>query len=184
MQECGAGLVRIRRDGDRLAFAAPPLLRDGPVDAGALATLTDALGLAGDDLVDARWCDNGPGWVGLLLRDADTVLRLDAARVAQGGFTAVGVIGPYPPGSPAAFEVRAFVADDGIGEDPVTGSLNAALAQWLIPAGLAPERYIASQGTVRRRRGRVHVDLSSDRDGDTIWIGGHTVVGVTGEVAL
>jgi len=180
VQQCAAGLVRIRQAGDRLAFAAPPVLRAGPVNAADLAVLVRALRLEPGDLVDARWADNGPGWVALLLRDADTVLRLEPDREAFGELDKVGVVGPYPPGSEVAFEVRAFVPRVGLGEDPVTGSLNASVAQWLIPAGIAPARYTAAQGTRLGRRGRVHVE---QRDGD-IWVGGDTVVGVTGTVAL
>ena len=180
VQQCAAGLVRIRRAGGRLAFAAPPVLRDGPVNAADLAVLTRALRLEPGDLVDARWADNGPGWVALLLRDADTVLRLEPDREAFGELDKVGVVGPYPPGSEVDFEVRAFVPRVGLGEDPVTGSLNASVAQWLIPAGIAPARYTTAQGTRLRRRGRVHVE---QRDGD-IWVGGDTVVGITGTVAL
>ena len=180
VQQCAAGLVRIRQAGDRLAFAAPPVLRDGPVNAADLAVLIRALRLEPGDLVDARWADNGPGWAALLLRDADTVLRIEPDREAFGELDKVGVVGPYPPGSEVAFEVRAFVPRVGLGEDPVTGSLNASVAQWLIPAGIAPARYTAGQGTRLGRRGRVHVE---QRDGD-IWVGGDTVVGVTGTVAL
>ena len=180
VQQCAAGLVRIRQAGDRLAFAAPPVLRAGPVNAADLAVLVRALRLEPGDLVDARWADNGPGWVALLLRDADTVLRLEPDRGAFGELDKVGVVGPYPPASEVAFEVRAFVPRVGLGEDPVTGSLNASVAQWLIPAGIAPARYTAAQGTRLGRRGRVHVE---QRDGD-IWVGGDTVVGVTGTVAL
>ena len=179
VQECGAGLVEIRRDGDRLAFAAPPLLRGGPVDPADAARLGDALGLTPADVLDAQWCDNGPGWMALLLRDADTVLRVQPDASRLGEFRDVGVVGAHPAGSAVAFEVRAFVAEPAVWEDPVTGSLNAALAQWLIPAGYAPQRYVAAQGTVLRRRGRVHVE----RDGDTTWVGGDTVIGISGEVA-
>ncbi len=177
VQECGAGLVRIRRHATRLALAAPPLLRGGPVDAADLAAVVTALRLDPGDVVDAQWADNGPGWVALLLRDADAVLavRPDRANLAN-----VGVIGAYPPGSPVDFEVRAMTALISTGEDPVTGSLNAAIAQWLIPAGLAPAAYVVSQGTVLRRRGRVYVR----QDGADIWVGGDTVVGVVGTVAL
>ena len=180
VQECGAGLVRVRA-GDRLAFAAPPLVRSGPVDAADLAVITAALGT--DDVVDAAWVDNGPGWVALLLPDAAAVLRLEpdlralaASEVSQ----AVGVVGPHPPGGDAAFEVRAFVPAMGVGEDPVTGSLNAGLGMWLVDAGHAPASYVASQGTVLGRRGRVFVEHA---DGE-VWVGGDTVVGVVGTVAL
>ena len=176
VQECGAGLVTIRRDGARLAFAAPQRLREGPVAEADLLGVVAALRVDPNDVVDAQWADNGPGWVAVLLRDAQTVLGLEPDWAA---IPNVGVIGAYPPGGEVDFEVRAFTSLAGR-EDPVTGSLNAAIAQWLIPARLAPERYVASQGTVMQRRGRVHVH----RDGTDIWVGGDTVVGVLGTVAL
>ena len=132
VQECGAGLVPIRRTPDGLAFAAPPLLRSGPVEETLVARCAEVLAIARTDVVDAQWVDNGPGWVAVLLRDADAVLRL---RPGPFDFE-LGVVGPYPDGAPAAFEVRAFFPKDGaMVEDPVTGSLNAGLAQWLVPAG-------------------------------------------------
>ncbi|KNX37613.1 PhzF family phenazine biosynthesis protein [Luteipulveratus halotolerans] len=176
VQECGAGLVRVRRDGDRLAFAAPPLLRTGPVDAADLDPVVASLGLTRADVVDAQWVDNGPGWLGVLLRDADQVRALVPDFTAMRPYK-VGVIGP---GGDADYEVRAFVPSLGVPEDPVTGSLNAGLAQWLIGAGRAPSSYVAAQGTVIQRAGRVHVD----QVGDDIWVGGSTVVAVTGTVAL
>jgi PhzF family phenazine biosynthesis protein len=177
VQECGIGLVRVRRDGTRLALAAPPLLRGGPVDAADLAQVVRALRIDPDDVVGAQWADNGPGWVALLLRDADAVLAVDPDWA---NLPNVGVIGAYPPGSPVDFEVRAMTPVVTSGEDPVTGSLNAAIAQWLIPAGIVPASYVVSQGTVLRRRGRVYVR----QDGDDIWVGGDTVVGIVGTVAL
>jgi PhzF family phenazine biosynthesis protein len=183
VQECGAGLVRLRRRDGRLAFAAPPLTRSGPVDDADVAALATALGLPRTAVVDAAWVDNGPGWVALLLADAETVLALepDLRAIAGNGVSeAVGVVGPHPPGGDAAFEVRAFVPAMGVGEDPVTGSLNAGLGRWLVDAGHAPSRYVAAQGTVLGRRGRVFVEHA---DG-AVWVGGGTVVGVTGTVAL
>lgn len=184
VQQCGAGLVPVHLDGDRLAFEAPPLLRGGPVSAEDIADLAVALELGPDEVVAAQWCDNGPGWVGLLLRDAERVLSLRPDRSRFGRFTDIGVVGPYPPGGGGpegvAFEVRAFMATDAALEDPVTGSLNAALGQWLIPAGLAPASYVAGQGTALGRRGRVHVS----RHGDTVLVAGDTVIGIAGEVSL
>jgi len=180
VQECAAGLISVRRDGDRLAFAAPPLLREGPAEPGTLTQLAAALRLEPARIVAAHWADNGPGWVVALLPDADTVLSLAPDPTAFGDTRSVGVVGPYPPGGPADFEVRAFSARNMFREDPVTGSLNAGIAQWLIAAGTAPPSYVTSQGTRLGRRGRVHV---RQVDGD-IWVGGDTVVGVTGTVAL
>ncbi|HEX6760821.1 MAG TPA: PhzF family phenazine biosynthesis protein [Propionibacteriaceae bacterium] len=178
VQQCGAGLVRIRRDGTRLAFAAPPLIRGGNVDAEDLTEIMAFLGIEPDVVVDAQWADNGPGWVALLLTDAETVLALKPKAVDSGRFSAVGVIGPYPLHSEVNFEVRAFVAAPGLGEDPVTGSLNAALGQWLIGTQRAPSSYVAAQGTAIGRRGRIYVT----QIGNDIWIGGDTVTGVTGMV--
>ena len=184
VQECGAGLVTVTvsavmTGGDRLAFAAPPLTRSGPVGPEDRARVAAGLRIDERDIVDLRWCDNGPGWIGVLLENADRVLALHPdPLVMEREQLKIGVIGAHRPGaSDAAFEVRAFTPSI---EDPVTGSLNAALAQWLIPAGIAAESYVAAQGTVVHRRGRVHVR----RDGDTIWVGGDTVVGIRGSVDL
>jgi PhzF family phenazine biosynthesis protein len=176
VQQCGVGLVRIRRDGSRLAFAAPPLIRGGDVDADDLTEIMAFLGIGRDVVVDAQWADNGPGWVALLLTDADTVLALRPKTGDSGRFSAVGVVGPYQPGSAVNFEVRAFTSLVGPAEDPVTGSLNAALGQWLIGTGRAPSSYVAAQGTAIGRRGRVYVTKVDD----DVWIGGDTVTGVTG----
>lgn len=180
VQECGVGLVTVRVDGARLAFAAPSLLRSGPVDDVDLRRITAALGVDPADVVAAAWCDNGPGWVGVLLSSADVVLALEPGD-GPAEVDHVGVIGPYPEGSEAQFEVRAFTPVGSGNEDPVTGSLNASLGQWLIGAGHAPGSYTASQGTRLQRRGRVHV--SRDEAGQ-VWVAGDTVVGVTGSVAL
>ena len=160
------------------AVAAPPLMRSGPPGEALVQHLAAVLGIDRGEIVDAEWADNGPGWVAVLLGSADAVLAL------RPGITDIdlGVVGPYPPGSPQAFEVRAFVPmDSGTGEDPVTGSLNASLAEWLLRTGRATAPYVASQGTVLGRKGRVHV--SQDADG-TIWVGGGTVTCVTGQVEL
>lgn len=178
-QECGAGIVRVRLDGDRLAFAAPPLLRSGPVDDADLEPVLQGLGVDRARVVDAQWADNGPGWVAVLLDSAQTVLELRPDRAAFGAQGRIGVVGPYPAGSETAYEVRAFTTSPG-GEDPATGSLNASIAQWLIGAGIAPTSYIASQGTVIGRNARIHVD----QVGPDIWIGGDTVVGISGTVAI
>jgi PhzF family phenazine biosynthesis protein len=177
VQECGAGLVQVRQDGERLAFAAPPLVRSGPVDAGDVDRLARGLGVDPDQVVDAQWVDNGPGWVAVLLDSAETVLSVKPNADELGEFHDVGVVGPLPAGSAVAFELRAFVNEgSGVWEDPVTGSLNASVAQWLIGAGRAPESYVAQQGTAMGRRGRVHLS----RLDDGVWVGGDTVVGITG----
>jgi PhzF family phenazine biosynthesis protein len=179
VQQCGAGLVAVRRTDHGLAFAAPPLLRSGPVDEPTLREVAAALRLDQGAIVDAQWVDNGPGWVAVLLDSAEAVL---AVRPGFIGELDIGVVGPHPQGSSEAFEVRAFLPKDGVTvEDPVTGSLNASLAGWLLDSGRASAPYVASQGTVLGRAGRVHVS----RDGDgTIWVGGGTITCVEGEVEL
>ena len=186
VQECAAGLVRLRRAG-RLAFAAPPLVRSGPVDATDRAAIARALRICEDEIVDAGWVDNGPGWVAVLLTDAEAVLALkpdfaafgDLEIGVVGPYRKIGVVGSHGAGADAEIEVRAFVPTMGIGEDPVTGSLNAGIAQWLAGDRL-PASYVSSQGTVLGRRGRVHIET----EGDTIWVGGDALTTVTGEVAL
>jgi PhzF family phenazine biosynthesis protein len=181
VQECGAGLIPIRRDAERLAFAAPPLIRSGPVEEQEVARLAGLLGIGRDEVVDAEWVDNGPGWVALLLDDAEAVLALDPDFGDTRHFD-IGVVGPYPAGAECDFEVRAFFRADGpVREDPVTGSLNASLGQWLLAAGRATAPYVASQGTRLGRAGRVHVD--QDAHG-TVWVGGATVTGINGEADL
>jgi PhzF family phenazine biosynthesis protein len=178
VQECTAGLIPIRRTDDGLAFASPPLVRSGPVDEALVDEIAGVLGIERAAIVDSQWADNGPGWVAVLLEDADAVLALDP-RPSE---LDIGVVGPHPEGSPEAWEVRAFFPKDGaIVEDPVTGSLNASLAEWLLHTGRATAPYVASQGTVLGRAGRVHV--TQDDDG-TIWVGGGTVTCVSGEVEL
>jgi PhzF family phenazine biosynthesis protein len=178
VQECRAGLVTLRRTPDGLAFAAPPVLRDGPVDDELQAHIADVLRIDRSAITDASWADNGPGWVAVLLDSAEAVL---AAKPGETDLD-LGIAGPYPAGSPAAFEVRAFFPKDGVTvEDPVTGSLNASLAAWLLRTGRATAPYVASQGTALGRSGRVYI--SQDPDG-AIWVAGGTVTCVTGEVEL
>ncbi|NDG40784.1 MAG: PhzF family phenazine biosynthesis protein [Betaproteobacteria bacterium] len=183
VQQCGVGLVRVRRDrhgkSERLAFAAPALRRAGPVDAGLRAQAVAALGLDDAELLQLQWIDNGPGWMAGLLKDAAAVLALRPDFAAMRGLN-LGVVGAYPAGSECQFEVRAFVPDLGVPEDPVTGSLNAGLAQWLIGAGLAPARYVAAQGAALGRSGRVFVA----QQGADIWIGGAVCSVLTGTVTL
>jgi PhzF family phenazine biosynthesis protein len=179
VQECGAGLVTIRRTADGLAFSAPPLVRSGPVDGADLHHVAEVLGLRLDEIVDAQWVDNGPGWVAVLLADATAVRDVHLPGPMD---LDVGVVGPYPPGSPAAFEVRAFFPKDGITvEDPVTGSLNASLAEWLLRSGRAQAPYVASQGGELGRRGLVHISVD---DEGQIWVGGGTVTCVSGQIEL
>lgn len=181
VQQCGVGLVKLRRDGERLAFAAPPLRNSGPLPEQDVALLARGLGLARSDIVQHAWCDNGPPWRGVLLKSAEQVLALQPDPAILRGLN-VGVVGPRPAGDACAFEVRAFFpAGQGLAEDPVTGSLNAALAQWLIGAGLAPARYVASQGSALGRAGRVHVERDAQ---GAVWIGGASVTCIEGKVLL
>jgi PhzF family phenazine biosynthesis protein len=178
VQRCGAGLVQVRQGADGLAFAAPPLLRDGPVDEPLAQRVAEILRVDRGEIVDLQWADNGPGWIAVLLASADAVLAVKPGPTDLD----IGVVGPYPPGGPAAFEVRAFVPKNGAtDEDPVTGSLNASLAGWLLATGRAAAPYLASQGTALGRRGQVRI--SQDADG-TIWVGGDTVSCVSGTVRL
>jgi PhzF family phenazine biosynthesis protein len=179
VQECGAGLVPLRAELARISFAAPPLLREGPVqEEPLLEHIAEVLRIERAAIVDAEWADNGPGWVAVMLEDAEAVLAMRPGFVDLD----LGVVGPYPSGSPQAFEVRAFFPKDGTTvEDPVTGSLNAAIAPWLLRSGCAQSPYVVSQGTVLGRNGRVHV---SREDDGTIWVGGAAVTCVTGQVDL
>ena len=178
VQECPAGLIAIRREGGRLAFAAPPLLRGGPVDEPDVARVAAALRIERDAILDAEWVDNGPGWVGVLLADADAVLALDPGFEDMD----IGVAGLHPAGSDVAIEVRAFFPKDGaFVEDPVTGSLNASLAGWLLRTGRVSAPYVAAQGTALGRAGRAHVSVD---DGGTIWVGGGTVTCVDGVIEI
>jgi PhzF family phenazine biosynthesis protein len=181
VQECGIGLVPLRR-GERLSFAAPPLMRSGPVDDGFVEEIAAVLGIRSSAVVGAEWVDNGPGWVGILLEDSESVLALepDIGRYRGLEQLDIGVVAPHSAGSDVDFEVRAFFADDKgqLVEDPVTGSLNASLAQWLIGSGRAPDSYIAAQGTSVGRAGRIHIT----RDGSGVWVGGSTTTHVSGEI--
>jgi PhzF family phenazine biosynthesis protein len=193
VQQCGVGLVRIRRDATRLAFAAPQRRRSGPLDEAAVERIARFLQLPRTAIVAHQHCDNGPGWQAVLLESAAAVLALRPRLGAESdieigvvgpstGPGKVGVAGPHAAPVETAFEVRAFfpAPGGGLAEDPVTGSLNAALAQWLIGDGLAPPRYVAAQGAALGRAGRVHVA----QEGAEIWIGGDCVAVVQGTVSL
>jgi PhzF family phenazine biosynthesis protein len=197
VQECGVGLVRLRREavggGHRLAFAAPPLVRSGAVDAADLARIARALRIDPSDVVRSAWVDNGPGWVAVQLRDAGAVLALEPDLAAMGDLK-LGVVGEYggvghgegvdragmPGADEPVVEVRAFVPSIGVGEDPVTGSLNAGLGQWLA-GDVLPTSYVASQGTALGRQGRVHVEKLPEGE---VWVGGDTVTTIVGQVGF
>jgi PhzF family phenazine biosynthesis protein len=179
VQQCGVGLVRLRRDAAGPAFAAPPLAQS-EVAADDLWAVLAALGVGRERLVAAQWLKNGPNWLSLLFDSAATVLALEPDAAAMKRFASVGVVGPHGAGGECAFEVRGFVGRPSLYEDPVTGSLNAGLAEWLIGSGRAPERYVAAQGTRLGRAGRVRLA----REGATVWVGGDTVTCIRGEVEL
>ena len=179
VQECGIGLVRLRRSGGRLAFAAPPS-RQEELLPDVVVELAAALRIGPEQVLDARSLANGPVWTVLLLDSATTVLQLQPDRSALRELPLVGVVGEHVPGHECAIEVRAFADQLGIPEDPVTGSLNASVAQWLTGTGRLPSSYVAAQGTCLGRLGRVHVDVA---DGD-VWIGGGTHTVIDGEAEL
>jgi PhzF family phenazine biosynthesis protein len=178
VQECGAGLIEIRQVPAGLAFAAPPLVRSGPVGEPLAEHIAALLGISRADITDLAWADNGPGWVGVLLPSAEAVLALRPGIVDMD----IGVAGRYPAGSPEAIEVRAFTpAGNATVEDPVTGSLNASLAQWLLDTGQVSAPYVASQGTALGRSGRVHIFRETDGQ---IWVGGGSLTCVSGYAEL
>jgi PhzF family phenazine biosynthesis protein len=199
VQQCAAGLITIKRDGQRLAFAAPPLRRSGKLDADETAAIAQALGIQVADIVASAWCDNGPGWRGVLLNSVELLRQIkpDPKKIA-GQF--IGIASSLKIGASAIdekvnsaanksennadqpfLEVRAFFPGaGGFAEDPVTGSLNAALAQWLIGSGRAPSKYIAAQGLNLNRNGRVYIEQT----GSDIWVGGYSTTCVEGQVLL
>ncbi|WP_354216989.1 MULTISPECIES: PhzF family phenazine biosynthesis protein [unclassified Arthrobacter] len=179
VQECGAGLVCVKRDGGRLAFAAPPLTRTGPVAEADMARIAQGLRLPRHELLDASWLVNGPQWIGVLLESAGQVLGIRPDFGALDDLN-VGVIGPHTGDTGSDYEVRTFIPGDAAAEDPVTGSFNAGAAQWLIGSGRAPSSYTAAQGTVLGRAGRVHVHAAT---GD-VWVGGNSTTCISGTVLL
>ena len=180
VQECGVGLVELRRDDDTIAFAAPPLIRSGPLSEAELAEIVDVLQLDPGDVVASAWVDNGPNWRGVQLRSAEAVLEVEAPTGVVDGFH-VGLVGLHDAGE-CAIEVRAFFNDatGAVREDPVTGSLNASLAQWLLAGDVLAAPYVAAQGTVLGRGGRVQVTESDNE----IWIAGRAPIVVEGVVHL
>jgi len=183
VQECGIGLVPIRRSPEGLSFAAPKLIRSGPVESEILARIVKGLDLVPDAITASNWVDNGAGWLAIMLRSREQVLALRPNYSTLAGLK-VGVFAAFNPvkdGTSAQFEVRAFSAEAAVGhEDPVTGSLNAGLARWLIEARMAPSEYVVSQGIVLKRMGRVHIQ----QDGSQIWVGGTVRTCVTGKLTL
>lgn len=173
VQECGVELVQVRQSGERLAFAAPPLIRGGAPTQAEIDKVLGVLRIDRAAIVDARWIDNGPGWIGVMLGSAHEVLALKPARYHDERID-IGIVGPHEPGGEVAFEVRAIFSDahGALVEDPVTGSLNASVGQWLFDSGRATRRYVAAQGTCIGRTGRVEVTQEDDRQ---VWVGGRTL---------
>jgi PhzF family phenazine biosynthesis protein len=180
VQQCAIGLVELRRDGDRLAFKAPDLLRSGPVDPATMEQVLATLRVSAPDVRESAWIDNGPGWIGVVLGSAEEVLAVRPDFAAMGDLK-IGLIGPHPAGGPADYEVRAFAPGLSVVEDPVTGSLNAGFALWLTRSGLAPRSYRVRQGTALGRSGDVHV--TTDDSGD-IWVGGASSTLIRGTLQL
>ncbi len=182
IQQCGVGLVSVKQEAERLAFAAPPLIRSGSLEEEKLDEIVQVLGIARSDVVAAEWVDNGPGWAGIMLGSAEAVLAVEPRRDYPHRIE-IGIVGPHPAGSDVDWEVRAiFSGNEGsLIEDPVTGSLNASLAQWLLGSGRATAPYVAAQGTRLGRTGRVHVERDSD---GTVWIGGKTITMFDGKGAF
>jgi PhzF family phenazine biosynthesis protein len=178
VQQCGIGLVRVRLGGARLEFAAPPMRRTGALESEVQAKIIRALGIAPSDIVHHQWVDNGPGWCAVMLPSASHVLALAPDWSALDPLK-LGVVGRHDASHDAAFEVRAFIGGGGY-EDPVTGSLNASLGQWLIGAGLASSSYVAAQGTALQRAGRVHLRAQAGE----VWVGGEVVDVIQGEISV
>jgi PhzF family phenazine biosynthesis protein len=177
VQECAAGLITLRRADDRLAFAAPPLLREGPLDRALLHRIVAALGISVDQVVAHQWVDNGPGWAAVRMRTGQEVLAIEP-DLTEASDLMIGVVGAH---SESRFEVRGFAPAVGVPEDPVTGSLNAGIAQWLIGSGAAPPSYTATQGSHVGRSGVV--SLSMD-EASQVWVGGACFTGIHGSVHL
>lgn len=175
-QHCGVGLVSIRRDDTRLAFCAPPLIRSGPAQDDVRQRILAGTGLHANALLAVEWIDNGPGWCGALLPDVETLRGITPDYAGLDGVK-LGLVAPAPSDAGYDFELRAFV---GGYEDPVTGSLNASVGQWLIKSGIVTGNYVAAQGMALGRNGRVHIT----RDGDDIWVGGDVAACITGSVTL
>jgi len=178
VQECEVGLVNVNRHGNSLSFAAPSLLRGGPVEESLVCEAASSLGIDRDAIIDSAWIDNGPGWLGVQLASAEQVLAIKPQRTNL----TLGVIGAYPTGSRFAYEVRAFYSSGGITfEDPVTGSLNASLAQWLIGAGRFMPPYLASQGKAMGHEGEIHISMDQMNQ---VWIGGEVTACIQGTVEI
>ncbi|WP_313813123.1 PhzF family phenazine biosynthesis protein [Glutamicibacter sp.] len=179
VQECGAGLLKVRTTGQHFAFQAPTLTRFEPLSAQKLSQVAAAVGLTPEDILDASWIVNGPEWIGIRLNSAEGVLALNPDPQDLGELC-IGVIGAHQQGGDTQYEVRAFLGGDPVWEDPVTGSLNAGLAHWLRHSGVTTRNYVAAQGTAIGYRGRIHIQY----DAEDIWVGGQVTACVQGQVSL
>ena len=178
IQECEVGLINLRRDANSLSFAAPSLLRGGPVEESLVIEAAASLGIDRNAITDSAWIDNGPGWLGVQLKSAEQVLAIKPQKTNL----TLGVIGAYPTGSRFAYEVRAFYSSSGVTvEDPVTGSLHASMAQWLIGAGRFIPPYLASQGQAMGHAGEVQVSMDESKQ---VWIGGEVTACIQGTVEI
>jgi PhzF family phenazine biosynthesis protein len=180
VQECAIGLVRVRRAEDILSFAAPPLVRDGALDEEYVGQIVAAFGVKRDRVLAHQWVDNGPGWAVVQLPTAGEVLALEP-DLSVIPTAMVGAIGAYPDGSEHAFEMRTFAPGVGVAEDPVCGSMNASVGQWLTTTGAAPSSYRVSQGARVGRAGTI--EIIADADG-TVWVGGATTGCIRGTITL
>lgn len=180
VQECAAGLIDVRRDADMLSFAAPPPLRTGDLDDDYLQQIVSAFGINRDQVLAHQWVDNGPGWAVVQLATAEQVLELEP-DLAQIPTAMVGALGAYPAGAKHAFELRTFAPRVGVPEDPICGSMNASVGQWLTSTGAAPDRYTVSQGSRLGRAGEI--TITADPDG-TVWVGGSTTTCFRGQALL
>ncbi|MFD7499824.1 PhzF family phenazine biosynthesis protein [Streptomyces sp. NPDC059850] len=180
VQQCAVGLVKVRRSEGILSFAAPPTQRSGDLEQEYLDQVVAAFGIDRDQVLAHQWVDNGPGWAVVQLATAEEVLGLepDLSRIPT---AMVGAVGAYPPGSEHAFELRTFAPGAGVTEDPVCGSMNASVGQWLTSTGAAPARYAVSQGARLGRAGEI--TITADSDG-TVWVGGATTTCLRGTAAL
>ncbi len=180
VQECAIGLVRVRRAEDILSFAAPPLVRGGALDEEYVGQIVAAFGIKRDRVLAHQWVDNGPGWAVVQLPTAGEVLALEP-DLSVIPAAMVGAIGAYPDGSEHAFEMRTFAPGVGVAEDPVCGSMNASVGQWLTTTGAAPSAYRVSQGARVGRAGTI--EITADADG-AVWVGGATTGCIRGTITL
>jgi PhzF family phenazine biosynthesis protein len=170
VQECGAGLVEVRHDQDGLSFAAPPLVRTGALDGDYLEQIATAFGIDADRVLSHQWVDNGPGWAVIRLATAQEVLDLEP-DLSQIPTAMIGAIGAYPEGSAHTFEMRTFAPGVGVAEDPVCGSMNASVGQWLLGTGVIAGGYRVSQGTRIGRSGEITITPDTESN---VWISGAT----------